>query len=89
MNAGSQTARGALEPQWCPIRGHYCRCEARCDDYDRLEARSKTPLIQVARAFPARAAAASYRSLRSLVSRSSYRSSSGFSTGGLPLGRLA
>jgi hypothetical protein len=56
-------------------------------DQRRL-ARSRTPLIQAARAFPALAAAASYLSLRSLDQRISYRSSSGFSIGGLPLGLL-
>lgn len=54
----------------------------------RLLARSQTALIQAARAFPALPAAASQRSLRSLDSRSSYRSSSGLATGGLPLGRF-
>jgi hypothetical protein len=58
-----------------------------CSAY-RLLARSRTALIQVARAFPALAAAASYRVLRSLDRRSSYRSPSGFSMGGLPGGLL-
>jgi hypothetical protein len=56
-------------------------------DY-RLLARSQTALIQAARAFPALPAAASQRSLRALESRSSYRSSSGLSIGGLPRGRF-
>jgi len=23
-----------IEPQWCDIRRHYCRCDKRCDDVD-------------------------------------------------------
>jgi hypothetical protein len=53
-----------------------------------LAALSSTPLTQAARALPALDAACSYRSRRSLDSRSSYRSSSGFSTGGRPTGRF-
>jgi hypothetical protein len=50
---------------------------------------SSTPLIHAAKVFPACPAAAVYRARRSLERRSSYRSASGFSTGGRPLGRLA
>ena len=54
----------------------------------RLLARSRTPLIHVANAFPARSAAASYLAFRSGLTRRAIRSVSGFSMGGLPLGRL-
>ena len=54
----------------------------------RLLARSRTALAQADRALPARAAAASYRALRSGATRISSRSVSGLSTGGLPRGRF-
>jgi hypothetical protein len=50
-----------------------------------LLARSSTALAHADRAFPARAAAASYLDLRSGATRNSSRSVSGFSAGGLPL----
>jgi hypothetical protein len=56
--------------------------------YFRALDRSRTAFIQVARALPARVAAASYRAFLSGVTRSAIRSVSGFSMGGLPLGRL-
>ena len=54
----------------------------------RLLARSRTPLIQAARALPARSAAAAYRAFLSGDRRISSRSVSPLSRGGLPRGRL-
>lgn len=55
---------------------------------DLLAARSSTPLIQAASFFPTLSAAAVYAASRSFESRSSYRSVSPLSTGGLPRGRF-
>lgn len=54
----------------------------------RRAARSRTAFIHAASFFPARSAAAVYRDSLSGESRSSYRSVSGLSMGGLPRGRL-
>jgi hypothetical protein len=54
----------------------------------RLLARSRTALAHVPTGLPLRAAAASYAALRAGFSRSSSRSVSGSSLGGLPLPRF-